>query len=230
MSSGACSRASVRCGRKVLRLALVARAVRAGAATSSASAVQPVHRPRDARREDRAPDCGFRRRRPRRRARTIARRRAQLAQRPTTASMSASLPRNCTVMCHCSRGVRRAAGIDDGRSAPRPRRAPTSGGRIATNARVTRITVAQADLVAFGIVHHDPVQPVLFERLVTARRRRAPRTGRPPPRCSSDDEVEVHPVLRRLRLGHLLEHELRADAVGRDHRRGTGRRRCRALT
>ena len=96
----------------------------------------------------------------------------------------------------------------------------SSGGRTATNARVTRASaVAEADLVAFGIAHHDPVHAELADRL-DARRARTRRTASASASMSADDQVEVHAVLPDLRLGHLLEHELRP-AVARDDRRGT---------
>ncbi len=93
-------------------------------------------------------------------------------------------------MCHCSRVV----GRTDGTSIVGTASSTESGGRTATNARVTS-AVAEAEFVALGVVHHDPLTAVLAEWLRADARR--PELDEPLGLRFDvpDDQVEVHSVL-----------------------------------
>src|SRR4029079_16909461 len=74
-----------------------------------------------------------------------------------------------------------------------------------------------AELVAFGILHHHEVAPEVFDALDLLRAepdeaRRLGVVGSAVARRPGAD-VEMHAVLRRLRFGHLLEEHARLDAV-----------------
>src|SRR5262245_3181090 len=104
-------------------------------------------------------------------------------------------------MCHVSRGIIRAPGTATTRAATASN--TSTGGHSATNERVTPgpSRVADADLVALGIVHHDPIEAVLGE-LLDPGRTQVDEPGRLTFYIGSDDHVEVDPVLHDLRLGN----------------------------
>ena len=78
----------------------------------------------------------------------------------------------------------------------------------------SRARVADAELVTFGIGHEEPVGAVLFERVglepAGAKRGEAVGLGF----YVRDMDVEMHPVLGRLRFGDSLQQQLRAVTFG----------------
>ena len=71
-------------------------------------------------------------------------------------------------------------------------------------------TIADAELVAFGVTKEHPVVPVLGECLRLDPRRAQTHEPRRLRLDVDDMDVEVHPVLRLLRFGHALQQELRS--------------------